>query len=55
VALNDRGDYGRSLSRWRELFSAHFDTAVFEPFDVDVLRVSLWNLVYFKGRAKQSS
>jgi SAM-dependent methyltransferase len=55
VALNDRGDFGRPLRRWRELFSAHFDTVVFEPFDVDILGVSLWNLVYFKGRAKSVS
>jgi SAM-dependent methyltransferase len=55
VALNDRGDYGRPLRRWRDMFSQYFETAVFTPFKVDMLGVTLWNLVYFKGRPNRES
>jgi SAM-dependent methyltransferase len=53
LALNDRGDFGRPLSGWRELFEAHFQPIVFEPFVVKLMGVSLWQLVYFKGRPKR--
>jgi len=53
LALNDRGDFGRPLSVWRELFEAHFQPVIFEPFMVKLMGVSLWQLVYFKGQPKR--
>jgi SAM-dependent methyltransferase len=53
LALNDRGDFGRPLSVWRELFEAHFQSIIFEPFVVKLVGVALWQLVYFKGRPKR--
>lgn len=51
LAMNDRGDYGRPLDRWREIFSKHFEPVVCDLFSIDLLGVSLWQLVYFKGKA----
>jgi len=51
LAMNDRGDHGRPLVRWREIFSKHFEPVVCVLFSIDMLGVSLWQLVYFKGKA----
>lgn len=50
LALNDRGDFPRSLEAWRFLFERHFETVLFEPYPISVGGVPLWNMVYFKGR-----
>jgi hypothetical protein len=50
LAMNDRGDYGRPFDRWREIFSKHFEPVVCDLFSIDMLGVSLWQLVYFKGK-----
>jgi len=55
LAKADRGEYPREIGEWNSIFSEFFDEIVFEPFDVDFLGISFWNLVYFKGRAKRSS
>jgi SAM-dependent methyltransferase len=55
IALWDRGDYPRPLSEWRRLFGQHFETVVLEPFPLQFLGLTLWNLVYFKGSARRDS
>lgn len=52
LALNDRGDYPRSLRAWQELFEANFQCQIFEQFPVGAAGVELWSLVYFKGILK---
>lgn len=52
LALSDRGDFPRSLEDWESLFNRHFETVVFEPYPVSVGGVHLWEMVYFKGKAK---
>jgi SAM-dependent methyltransferase len=52
LARLDRGAYARPLERWRELFTRHFHPVVFEPYPLRGLGVTLWEMVYFKGRAK---
>jgi trans-aconitate methyltransferase len=52
LALADRGDYPRPLEDWREIFTQSFETIVFEPYVLDLGGVALWNMVYFKGRAR---
>jgi SAM-dependent methyltransferase len=52
LAVNDRGNFPRSLTAWKELFSPYFHTAIFEPYPIKLLGVELWNLVYFKGEPK---
>ncbi|MCH2210956.1 MAG: class I SAM-dependent methyltransferase [Fuerstiella sp.] len=54
LAQNDRGDYPRPLERWTEIFSSHFETHTLEAFPVGCFGVTLWNLVYFKGRRKDA-
>jgi SAM-dependent methyltransferase len=53
LARADRGDFPRPLEEWRELFTEAFEPVVFEPYPLAVAGVTLWNMVYFKGRARQ--
>jgi SAM-dependent methyltransferase len=52
LARWDRGRYIRPLAEWKDIFGGAFETAVFEPFWLTRLGVKLWNMVYFKGRAR---
>jgi len=52
LARWDRGRYVRPLAEWKGIFTEFFDTAVFEPFPLTRLGVKLWDMVYFKGRAR---
>jgi SAM-dependent methyltransferase len=53
LALNDRGDWPRPLDEWRRLFSEFYEPVVCEPYGLRALGVTLWNMVYFKGRARR--
>lgn len=53
LARADRGDHPRPLEEWRELFTAAFEPVVFEPYPLGMAGMTLWNMVYFKGRARQ--
>jgi trans-aconitate methyltransferase len=53
LAHADRGDYPRPLEAWRELFTRAFEPVVFEPYPLGAGGVTLWNMVYFKGRARR--
>jgi SAM-dependent methyltransferase len=53
LARQDRGGFARPLRDWKEIFAEAFETTVFEPFELTGLGVTLWQLVYFKGRAKK--
>ena len=48
----DRGLYPRPIEQWRELFSEFMQPVVFEPFVLRRIGITLWHLIYFKGRAK---
>jgi SAM-dependent methyltransferase len=52
LALSDRGDFPRPLPKWKSIFNDHFETVVFRPYPIAVCGVSLWNMVYFKGKAR---
>jgi SAM-dependent methyltransferase len=55
LALMDRGDYPRPLGTWRDLLSESFQRVVFEPYRLGGWGrsgLTLWNMVYFKGRAR---
>lgn len=54
LARWDRGDHPRPLSGWREIFERYFESAVFEPYSLGVMGVTLWNMVYFKGTSRGS-
>lgn len=53
LARADRGDYPRPLAQWCELFTAAFEPVVFEPYPLGAAGVTLWSMVYFKGRARR--
>lgn len=53
LARADRGDYPRPLEEWRTLFSEAFEPVVFEPYGLGRFGLTLWSMVYFKGRARR--
>jgi SAM-dependent methyltransferase len=53
LARADRGDYPRPLEEWRKLFTSDFAPVVFEPYPLGRGGMTLWNMVYFKGRARR--
>lgn len=54
LALGDRGDYPRPLSAWRKIFSEFFMPVEVRPYSVGMAGLTMWNMVYFKGRARQT-
>lgn len=52
LARSDRGDFPRPLDQWRALFTESFEPIVFEPYAIRRFGCVLWNMVYFKGRAR---
>jgi SAM-dependent methyltransferase len=52
LARWDRGKFGRPLGEWQQMFEALFEPVVFEPYRLTVMGVTLWNMVYFKGRLR---
>ena len=52
LARIDRGQFPRPLAEWLELVTGVFEPAVFERYRLTALGATLWNIVYFKGRAK---
>ena len=54
LALADRGDYPRPLEKWYELFTEHFDKVLFEPYPLKMCGLTMWSMVYFKGRPRQN-
>lgn len=53
LAKADRGDYPRPLAEWRTIFESVFVPVVFEPYPLGLAGVTLWNMIYFKGRARR--
>ena len=53
LARADRGDYPRPLEEWRQIFGSAFEPVVFEPYALGAAGMTLWNMVYFKGRARR--
>jgi SAM-dependent methyltransferase len=53
LARADRGDHPRPLDEWRDLFTSAFEPVVFEPYPLGAGGVTLWNMIYFKGRARR--
>jgi trans-aconitate methyltransferase len=52
LARLDRGRFARPLVEWRALFDRMFETVVFEPYPLTGAGATLWNMVYFKGKAR---
>ena len=52
LAMSDRGDYPRPMDNWEEIFKRHFEPVVFEPYPLAFGGVTLWNMIYFKGKQR---
>ncbi len=52
LALSDRGDHPRPLEKWEPIFNRHYETVIFEPYPLAVGGVTLWNMIYFKGKPR---
>jgi SAM-dependent methyltransferase len=52
LAHADRGKFARPLGEWRKIFCDLFEPILFEPYPLEWMGVTLWNMVYFKGRNK---
>ncbi len=52
LARADRGDHPRSAEAWRTLFTESLEPVVFETYPLGAAGLTLWNMVYFKGRAR---
>jgi SAM-dependent methyltransferase len=50
LALHDRGGFPRRLEEWRQVFARHFQILAFEPYPLTALGVTLWNMVYCRGK-----
>ena len=53
LARHDRGEFPRPLEQWKQIFSAAFETEVFEPYPLTGLGTTLWEMIYFKGRGRR--
>jgi SAM-dependent methyltransferase len=52
LARHDRGNFARPLATWRGMFGEVFEPVVFEPHALRAFGCHLWQMIYFKGRAK---
>jgi SAM-dependent methyltransferase len=52
LARRDRGLYPRALEDWRRLFTESFEPVLFEPYPLTLFGITLWEMVYFKGRRR---
>jgi SAM-dependent methyltransferase len=55
LAKMDRGEYPRPLERWRTLLAMRFDIEHFEPYDLRMGGLTLWKMVYFRGRPTEEA
>src|SRR5438067_8212060 len=53
LARCDRGRFPRPESEWEMIFSQVFEPVVFETYPLTGAGLSLWSMVYFKGRARR--
>lgn len=53
LARWDRGRFARPHHEWELLFSEVFEPVVFKCYPLTRAGVTLWNMVYFKGRTRK--
>jgi hypothetical protein len=52
LAQWDRGKFARPPAKWECLFEQLFEPVVYEQYPLTGMGVTLWNMVYCKGRAR---
>jgi SAM-dependent methyltransferase len=53
LAQWDRGDFARSLEKWRSLLTVDFEPVIVEPYPLTAFGITLWKMFYFKGKARK--
>jgi len=53
LAKWDRGNFVRSREEWETIFDTFFESVLTEFYQVTCIGMTLWNMVYFKGRPKR--
>jgi 2-polyprenyl-3-methyl-5-hydroxy-6-metoxy-1,4-benzoquinol methylase len=53
LARWDRGKYARTQTEWTQMFAEIFDPVLLRPFRLAAFGVTLWNMLYFKGKARR--
>ncbi len=54
LARADRGKYPRAQNEWVQVFQENFQQVALEPFQLHLWGLTLWELVYFKGRVQRA-
>jgi SAM-dependent methyltransferase len=52
LARWDRGKFARPPEEWQRLFAGLFEPVVYEQYPLTGMGVTLWNMVYCKGKAR---
>jgi SAM-dependent methyltransferase len=52
LARWDRGKFARPLEEWQSLFEGLFEPVVYEQYPLTGMGITLWNMVYCKGRGR---
>lgn len=52
LARWDRGAFPRPLGEWRNIFIQNFEPIVVEPYPLTAFGITLWSMVYFKGKSR---
>lgn len=55
LARWDRGKHARPLDEWKNTLSLYFEPVVAETYPLTCFGTVLWNMIYFKGKARASS
>ena len=53
LAKWDRGKFARSLDAWHSIFVDVFEPTLFTPYALTGVGLTLWNMVYFRGQARE--
>ena len=52
LARWDRGKFARPPEEWQSLFEGLFEPVVYEQYPLTGMGITLWNMVYCKGRGR---
>jgi SAM-dependent methyltransferase len=55
LARSDRGRFPREKNEWAALFREFFEQVTFVPYGLGAFGVTLWEMVYFKGRVRRTT
>jgi SAM-dependent methyltransferase len=53
LAHLDRGEFPRPVKEWLDIVTSIFNPVVFQPYTLTAFGVTLWNMVYFKGKVRR--